>query len=126
MPLESLDANGIITNRPVMKNGAYVCADAALTGQCTIKGMNWTTYLFDVCDYGAVDDADSGTAMAGMTMLLESLFKLARRIRAASIFVASHNNSVITVVPPGITVDTQRVFPFMLQICTDCRWHSTD
>ena len=106
----------------MMKNGAYVCADAALTGQCTIEGMNWTTYLFDVCDYGA----DSGTAMAGMTMLLESLFKLASRIRAASIFVASHNNSVITVVPPGITVDTQRVFPFMLQICTDCRWHSTD
>ncbi len=70
-----------------MKNGAYVCADVAQTGQCTIKGMNWTTYLFDVCDCGAVDDADSGTAMTGITILLESLFKLARRIRAASILL---------------------------------------
>lgn len=98
-----------------MNNGAYVCADAALAGQFTIKGMNRTTYLFDVCDYGAIDDADSGNGNDRNDHVIGVTLQAVEKDTRSQHFVAIHNNGVITAVLTGITLDTQRAFPFSLQ-----------
>ncbi|KAI2490791.1 hypothetical protein MHU86_23789 [Fragilaria crotonensis] len=70
-----------------MKTGAYVCADATLAGQCTIKGLNRRHTCLKCVTMVLSMMLTLEMAMIGMTILLESLFKLARRIRAASILL---------------------------------------
>ena len=95
-----------------MKNGAYVCADAALAGQCTIKRR---TYLFDVCDYGAINEDDSGNGNDRNDHVIGVTLQAGKKDTRSQHFVASHSNGVITAVPTGIILDTQRAFPFALQ-----------
>jgi hypothetical protein len=49
-----------------MEIGAYAVVDVVLAGRRTIRKMNRRkTYLHDVCNYGAGDNADSGDGNGG-------------------------------------------------------------
>jgi hypothetical protein len=76
--------------------------------------------MFDVCDYGAVYDADSGNGSnnrndhhIGVTI------QAGAQDTSSQHFVASHNYGVITAVPTGITVDTQKGFPLRHKMLQD-------
>ena len=111
------------TNKPIMKTGAYVCADAALAGQCTIKGMN---RQHTCLKWVAVVPSMTLTlemAMTGMTVLLESLFKLARRIRAASILlqlVSPACRMMVESIPSSDALHNAPLFMFRLLPIWNC------
>ncbi len=106
VPHESLDADGIVTNRPIMKRVAFVVVDAAQAIQSTTTKMNRNSYLFNVCDYGTGNKDDSGNG----NNALQSGTK-----DTNGHCVATHNNGVITASPTHVMVDTQHAFSFTLR-----------